>query len=173
MAVSRLLRRLLHVLHVQEEQSRTALAAALAGLHRLEHAQASAQERERGGRRLIAASALSSDLIDQRADWQTADRQITDRQIINSQIIDRLAGVEESLAAARTAAILAVRAAAAENQVALCREEFLARRIERRQAEALVRQAEAADAVAANRRSQQSLDDWYLNRLRLTGEREK
>jgi hypothetical protein len=77
----------------------------------------------------------------------------------------RLAGLEESLAASRAAAFLAVRAADADENVSLCREEFLARRVERRQAESLVRHAEAADAIEATRRNQQSLDDWYLNRL--------
>jgi len=141
MAVSRALRRLLRVLDIQEEQSRGALEAALAELHRLERAQASAGDRERGGRQLVVASAVTNELI------------------------DRLAGLEESLAASRAATVLASRASQAEQNVALCREEFLAKRIERRQAESLVRKAEAADALEAARRGQQSLDDWYLNRM--------
>jgi hypothetical protein len=144
MAVSRPLRRLLRVLHAQEEQSRAALEAALAEFERLERAQTAAQERERGGRQLVAASALSADRLE--------------------QIIGRLAGIEESLAAARVGAVLTTRAAAARDHVTECREEFLARRIDRRQAESLVHKAEAADAVEATRRGQQSLDDWYLNR---------
>jgi hypothetical protein len=149
MAVSRPLRRLLRVLQAQEEQSRTALETALAELHRLERAQTAAQERERGGRQLVAASALSAERIE--------------------QMIGRLAGIEESLAAARAAAVLTTRAAAARDDVSECSEEFLARRIDRRQAESLVHKAEAADAIEATRRGQQSLDDWYLNRQHRQG----
>ncbi len=145
MAVSRALRRLLRVLDIQEEQSRAALETALAEVHRLEHAQASAANRERGARLLIAASAMTNELID--------------------QLIDRIAGIEESLAALRAATVLAERIVDAEENAALCREEFLAKRVERRQAELLVRRAEAADALEATRRGQQSLDDWYLNRM--------
>jgi hypothetical protein len=45
---------------------------------------------------------------------------------------------------------------------------FLAKRVERRQAETLIHEIEAQDAVIAGRRSQQALDDWYLNRLQAT-----
>jgi hypothetical protein len=148
MAVSRAMRRLLRVLQMQEEQSRTALESALAELRRLEQAQAAAEERGRGGRRLVAASALESQLA--------------------HQLVDRLAGLEEMLAASRASAVLAAHAARAEENVSSRREEFLARRIERRQAEALVQKTEAADAVDASRRSQRMLDDWHLNRLHRT-----
>ncbi len=149
MAASRALRRLLRILDVQEEQSRAALETALAELHQLERAQAAAAGRERGGRELVAASAMTGELAD--------------------QIVDRLAGLEESIAASRAATVLAAHAADAEENVTLCREEFLAKRIERRQAESLVRKADAADALESARRGQQSLDDWYLNRLHRTG----
>ena len=145
MAVSRAMRRLLRVLHIQEEQNRTALESALAELHRIERAQESVAERERNGRQLVVASARNGELAD--------------------QLMDRLAGLEESLTASRAATALATYAANAEEDVELCREEFLAKRVERRQTESLVRKAEAADAVEAGRRNQQALDDWYLNRL--------
>jgi hypothetical protein len=138
------MRRLLRILNIQEEQSRAALETALSELHRLERAQVSIQERGRGGRRLVAGSAMHGQIV--------------------HQLVDRLAGLEETLAAARTAKVLAARAAEAEQAAALRREEFLLKRIERRQTEALVQKTEAADAVQAGRRSQQSLDDWYLNR---------
>jgi len=154
MAVSRSMRRLVRILHMQEEQSRNALEAAVAALRRLEQAQQATRERGRAGRRLVAASALESQMA--------------------RQLADRLAGLEETLAASRMAALLAAPAADAQQSVVLRREEFLARRIERRQAEALVKNAEAADAVAAGRAGQRALDDWYLNRLRTAGrDREK
>jgi hypothetical protein len=145
MAVSRAMRRLLRVLHIQEEQSRTALESAVAELRRLEQAQLATEQRGRGGRRLVAASALEGQIV--------------------HQLVDRLAGLEEALAASRAAAVLASHAADARQNVASRREAFLARRIERRQAEALVKKTEAADGVEASRRNQRALDDWYLNRL--------
>ena len=44
------------------------------------------------------------------------------------------------------------------------RQEFLAKRIERRQAETLIERSEARDAVDAARRTQRELDDWFLSR---------
>jgi hypothetical protein len=148
-AVSRPMRRLLRVLHLQEEQSRSALDSAVAELHRLEQAQFATEERGRGGRRLVAASALQGQIV--------------------QQLVDRLAGLEETLAAARAATVLAIYTAEAEERVALRRDEFLARRVERRQAEALVEKNEAAEAVETGRSSQRALDDWYLNRLHRAG----
>jgi hypothetical protein len=49
--------------------------------------------------------------------------------------------------------------------VATLREEFLAKRVERRQAETLIKETEARDAIEAGRRSQQNLDDWFGNRM--------
>jgi hypothetical protein len=40
------------------------------------------------------------------------------------------------------------------------------KRIERRQAETLIEDTEAADALEATRKSQKSLDDWFLARTR-------
>ena len=57
MAVSRAMRRLLRVLEIQEDRYRAALASALADLKRLESAMAATAERDRGGGRLVAASA--------------------------------------------------------------------------------------------------------------------
>jgi flagellar biosynthesis chaperone FliJ len=148
MAVSRAMRRLLRVLHIQEEQSRTALESAVAQLRRLEQAQTANDERGRSGRHLVTASALHGQIV--------------------RQLVDRLAGLEETLAASRAATVLAAYTTEAEERVAERREEFLARRIERRQAEALVKRTEAADTVEAGRRSQRTLDDWYLNRLHRT-----
>jgi hypothetical protein len=49
--------------------------------------------------------------------------------------------------------------------VATLRQEFLGKRVERRQAETLIRETEARDAIEAGRRGQQALDDWYRFRL--------
>lgn len=144
MAVSRAMRRLLRVLEIEEEQCKLALEAALGELHRLEHALVAAQERERGGRRLVALSVLQDALE------------------------DRLAGLEESRTANRHAALLKPRMREQELKIAERREVFLTKRIERRQAETLIQESEAAAAIEAGRRSQQALDDWYLNQKRST-----
>jgi hypothetical protein len=50
--------------------------------------------------------------------------------------------------------------------VARRRQQFLAKRIERRQVETLIQKTEAKDAVDAGRRAQRDLDDWFLSRAR-------
>jgi hypothetical protein len=143
-AVARALRRLLRIRELEEEQARLALEAALNDLNRLNHALTSTAEQDRRGRRLVEASAWSGELP------------------------DRLAGLEETHTADRLARALAPRIRDAELDVAALREEYLAQRVERRQAETLIEEAEARDALDAGRRSQQGLDDWFRNRLHRT-----
>jgi hypothetical protein len=140
MAVSRTLRRLLRVRELEEEQCRLALESAQGGLTRLERALAGTVERARGGRRLVEASARTGELA------------------------DRFAGLEESIGAERLAQVLSPRIEAAQEEVILLREEFLAKRVEVRQAETLIGETEARDAVEAARRGQQALDDWHRSR---------
>lgn len=141
MAVSRALRRLLRVLDLEEEQRRIALESSQSELGILEHAGQTAAKRERTGRRIVTASAQSG------------------------QISDRLAGMAETSSAERRAKMLAPMIDCAEQQVAERRGEYLAKRVERRQAETLVRTAETEEAIAEQRRTQQSLDDLFLNSL--------
>jgi flagellar biosynthesis chaperone FliJ len=135
------LRRLLRVLELEEEQCKIALGSAVGALNRLEGMLAGAEDRARGGRQLVAASARSGELT------------------------DRLAGLEESRTASRHVQALAPRIAVAKREAADLREVFLAKRVERRQAETLLREAESRQALEADRRTQHSLDDWYLSRL--------
>lgn len=145
MAVSRALRRLLRIRDLQEEQSRQVLESALGELRRLENARMATFERGCGGRALIRASAQTG------------------------QLTDRLAGLEEIRSAGCRAAALKPRIGAMEEEVAELRQEFLAKRIERRQAETLIEETEARDAAESGRRSQQTLDDWYSSRLHRDG----
>jgi flagellar biosynthesis chaperone FliJ len=140
MAVSRALRRLLRVLNVELEHCRLALESAIGELARLERAYAATADRARSGRHLVLTSARTGELR------------------------DRLAGLEETRAAKRRALALAPRITEAESEVETLRRAFLAKRIECRQAETLIRETEARDAIVAGRRAQQGLDDWYLNR---------
>lgn len=145
MAVSRALRRLLRIRDIEEEQGRLALESALGELRHLENALAATVERARDGRRLAAASAYSGELT------------------------DRLAGLEETRAADRRAAVLSPRIADTELDVFALRQEFLRKRVERRQAETLIRETEARYTVEASRRGQQTLDDWFGNKTHRAG----
>jgi hypothetical protein len=141
MAIARAMRRLLQVLEIEEEQAKLALESALSVLRLLEQRRAAAVERNRSGRQLVKASAQSGSLT------------------------DRWAGLEETQAGNRHAAFLMPRIAEAELVASVRQQEYLARRVERRQAETLIEEAEAREAVEAGRRNQRALDDWYLNRL--------
>jgi flagellar biosynthesis chaperone FliJ len=141
MAVSRALRRLLRIRELQEEQSRLALESALGELHRLEHALVTAFEREHRGRSLVQSSAQTN------------------------QLTDRLAGLEETRSASLHAAALVPRIDGMGEEVTDLRQEFLSKRVERRQAETLIAETEAREVIVDGRRSQQSLDDWYSSRM--------
>jgi hypothetical protein len=140
MAVSRALRRLLRVHELEEEQSRLALESSIGELRRLEQLLELACKRERGGRQLVRVSAHTGELP------------------------DRLAGLEESRAGRRSAVLLETKMIDAESQVVELRQAYLAKRVERRQAEMLIKEIEARDSVTSARRGQRALDDWFLNR---------
>ncbi len=145
MALPRAMRRLLRIRGMEEEQRQAALESARGDLSRLEVALAVARERERRGRRLVAASAETGELV------------------------DRVAGLEEMRAARRHAAALTPRIAEAEMAVTARRREFLAKRVERRQVESLIQKAELKETVQAGRRAQGELDGWFLSRARRRG----
>lgn len=141
MAVSRALRRLLRVLEIEEDQSRLELESAAGELGRLERSLMIVRQRERSGRQLVVSSVQSGELA------------------------DRLAGLAEVQAAKRRALALEFMIADAQRDVAALRQAFLDKRVERRQAETLIRETETKDTLVAERRAQQTLDDWYLNRF--------
>ncbi|MGD0829391.1 MAG: hypothetical protein ABR907_00515 [Terracidiphilus sp.] len=140
MAVSRALRRLLRIRDIEEEQSKLALESAIGELNRMEHALVATVERARRGRRLVDQSARTSELP------------------------DRLAGIEETRSALLHATALVPGIESMKDDVAALRQEFLVKRVERRQAETLIKETEAREAIDADRRSQQGLDDLYSSR---------
>ncbi len=142
MPVSPALRRLLRIRELEEEQRRLALESAAAQLNRMRSALAANVERDRKGRALVAESAKSGETP------------------------DRLAGVVETHLALCFEKVLTPRVASAELEAAALRREYLEKRVERRQAETLIRETEAQDEVESGRRAQQALDDWYGNRAR-------
>ncbi|WP_420239871.1 hypothetical protein ACOBR2_10015 [Telmatobacter bradus] len=148
MAVSRTLKRLQRVLELEEEQCLAAMEAAMAELRRLEQALVTAGERGRQARLLVSAS------------------------VHTGEFEDRLAGLSESVSSERLQKALQPRIAVAEEEVAESREVYLAKRIERRQAETLIEEAEAREKVERNRKAQASLDEWYLSRKRMEERRQ-
>ncbi len=141
MAASRALRRLLRIREIEEEQCHLAVESAVGELKRLELAQDATVERDRQGRRLLTSSAHSGELA------------------------DRLAAFAESRAAERQSANLAPRIESAKREVDNFRHQFLLKRVERRQAETLIREEEERVKIEEGRRSQQALDDWHRFRL--------
>lgn len=141
MAVSRALRRLLRIRDLEEEQRRMELESAQGELNQLEGALESSFERGRLGRRLVETSAHTG------------------------QLTDRLAGIEETHTAERFVEVLEPRVESQQEEVNERRQAFLTKRIERRQAETLIEEASAREALEANRKAQQELDSWFGNQL--------
>jgi flagellar export protein FliJ len=140
MAVSQAMLRLLHIRELEEEQSRAALEQALAELNRLEQAIRNANEHEREGRRLVVQSAKTGQL------WE------------------RFTGLTESRIAKKQSKLLSSQLGVAADEVAKLREKLVNKRVERRQAETLVEEARAHQAIENARHEQQSLDEWFRNR---------
>lgn len=138
MAVRGALRRLVRLLEVEEEQEQRTLQAALGAVQQLRRIHEQAMEQERRGRRWMAAHAAGAETV------------------------DRIAGLEEMRRARRSVAELANRIEAAEEAARFRRASYLAKRTERRQADALLKQAEAREALVMARRDQQTMDDRFL-----------
>jgi hypothetical protein len=137
-AVSKAIRRLLHLLNMEEEMRRRGLESARGKLVQLETALKAAGQQERRGRQLFNSG-------------------------VQSEVLpDRLAGLEEVHAGIRLGSLLQLHIELAALQVNERREEYFAKRLERRQAETLVEAAEATYKSEVNRKSQQALDEWYL-----------
>jgi flagellar export protein FliJ len=140
LAVPRFLPRLLRVLELEEEQLQSALESAIGELRRLQSALTATVASQRQGRRLIASSVQAGSCE------------------------DRLAGIELARSAVDFEQKLLPRINEAEDDVTRAREEFLAKRVERRQVEALLEAAQAENNLEIRRRSQAALDEWYLSR---------
>jgi len=141
MAKVRALRRLWRVLEIQEEQAKTALESAVAELRLLERRVDATTERIRSGRQLVVVSVQCGDMA------------------------DRWAGLLEVRTGIEHFTFLRPYFVEANSVVSARREEYLAKRVDRRQAEILIEEAEKREAVLLGRNNQQGLDEWYLNRL--------
>lgn len=140
MPVSMALRRLLQVRSLEEEQDKAALEFALGDLRRLESALRAAHARGRAGRAGLASVASGCDPV------------------------DRIAALVETEAARRSIQVLAQRVAAATSRAARLRDEYLGRRVQRRQVETVIREAEELESIAQARTEQQNADERFGTR---------
>jgi hypothetical protein len=137
MAAARALHRLLRVRQLEEEHLKTALESAQLELSRLVHAQEAAVERERRGRMFVLESIRAGELH------------------------DRLAGLEEVRSARKLHAALSMKIEMAEQEAGELRAHYTAKRMQRRQVEALIEAAEAERKLLSSRRTQEALDDGH------------
>lgn len=143
MSVSNALERVLQVRQLEEEQRRLALESALAEVHRLENALHAARTRERAGRRRFLENASAQDPA------------------------GRVAALVESEAGHHHAELLKRRIALSREKAAELREEYLSKRVERRQVETVIHDAEAIAALERGRREQQDQDERFATRFHL------
>lgn len=137
MPVSKALKRLLRVRGLEEEQHRSELELAMAELRRIEAALQECAARELRGRELVCAP---------------------------DSMAERQAGHVELITAQRRAGLLEERKLDAEREAMRLREVFLEKRIERRQAETLVDEAQTQEQLRMGHRAQQSLDEWHAGK---------
>ena len=140
MHISSSLRRLLHIRMLEEEQRKIALESALSELHRLESALRAARESERRGRQRVVVTSCSPDAT------------------------DRIAGLVECESARHSTQILEARIPQAMLRANAAREEYLAKRVERRQVETVLQEAQDAQHAEGERRAQQTVDEWFSGR---------
>jgi hypothetical protein len=145
MAVSKTVRRLLQVLDLEEESRRRELETAQAELARLGAESRAAAKQQKDGR-LLFALGVRGDELDDRLAGQAEVHDGRRRQNVLQRYIQELTQVVEALRAA-----------------------FLEKRVEKKQAESLVKAAEARELLEKDRRNQQSLDSWVLMRPSLEG----
>jgi len=134
---SRTLKRLHAIRSAEEQQCRTTLDAAVSDLRSLERMLARVKQRRGCARSLIAASIRSG----------VAE--------------DRMAALEEASLFDRLARALAGKIAAAEQRLSQARNQFMAKRVERRQVETLLEAARVQAGIEASRKNQSALDEWF------------
>jgi flagellar export protein FliJ len=139
-AISNSLRRLLHIRKLEEEQRKIALESVLAELHNLKVTLGAMRARERGGRERVALSSQSSDPA------------------------DRIASLVECESARRSAQALEGRIAETASRASAARDDYVSKRVERRQVETVLEEAEEARAAERARREQEGVDQWFSAR---------
>lgn len=132
-----MLARLHSIRIVEEQEKRTAMDLAMSNLGRLREAAAANDARTRQARLLIS------------------------RSINNGDLEERHAGQQELMLASRTAKNIADLIEAADQALLGLREQYLAKRVERRQVEALLKAEREKLQREETRRAQFQLDEWF------------
>lgn len=140
MAAPHSLRRLHKLRQAEEEQRNALLRSALGELHKLESASRAVHGRLIRARLLLTQSLLSAEM--------TA----------------RFSALEEITASQRLVNALSARIHVVEAMVEERRENLLVKRVERRQAEALLDSIVEQQELQERRKAQVALDDWYRSR---------
>jgi hypothetical protein len=140
MAVSKTVRRLLQVLELEEESRRRDLESSQFGLAQLDAALGEAGKQQKMGRILFASGVRSNDAS------------------------DRLVGQAEVHASRRRGEVLQQCIQESTQIVETLRTALIEKQVERKQAETLVKAAETRESLEEKRRTQQSLDAWFLMR---------
>jgi flagellar export protein FliJ len=141
------LARLLDIRYAEERQSRNLMESAVLELRSLEKISEDTHKRRKDARALITTSLGTGDGL------------------------DRIAALEEMAISERVAIALQKKIVAIELQVERLRQDFLAKRTERRQVETLIDHAKAQEAIESKRRAQTAMDDWYRAQHGLTSEK--
>jgi hypothetical protein len=139
------LRRVYNIRIAEERQLNAQMESALAKLRLLQNGLTAALKSAKQARALIVSSANTGEPV------------------------DRIAALQESRAAEHKRKVIQERIAAAEVEIASLRQEFLIKRIERRQVDSLLDVARARLEVEENRKSQSELDDWHLSQRNRKG----
>jgi hypothetical protein len=136
MGISRGLRRLYELRQIEELQKASLFESAIAELRQLETALEVASTREGSGRALVS------------------------RSVMSGETQDRIFAVEEIAIAVRISTVLKARVRAANENIQRIRDEFLHKRLEKRQAETLLESALEREASLEQRKMQLALDEW-------------
>lgn len=139
------LHRVYDVRKVQERQQRVRMESALARLRLLQDTLMTVLENVKHARALIVSS-VSSD-----------------------EQFDRIAALQEVTTSERRRKFLQQQIAVAEAEVASMRQEFMGKRVERRQVESLLDAARIRLQIEEKRKIQMALDDWHLSRPKRKG----
>ena len=136
--------------------TRTSQLRRLCGLRRLE---------EQHGASLVEESKQTLQRIDmaleQSGEQRAAGQALIRESVARGNAEDRLAGFEEIENAKRMAKVLRKAKESAEEHLRKSRDRFLAKRTERRQAEAILDVSIQEETRSAERRGQSELDEWH------------
>ena len=125
------------------------------------------EERNEASRLALATAVLRKidDALRNVRGYEEAARVLIRSGVQRDDIVDRLAGAGETDLAARLVKGLEKKRRLGEEQVGMIRDQYLAKRVERRRVEAILQIEMEREESDAQRRTQSLLDEWH----RITG----